>query len=203
MVATSSRKPKHGIVTVEKAPQSRGTGEQKPGGGETEEKTHPQASAGQIPDPGTAAPGGTAGQLRHQQFRQRKENGGGEHHDGKDHAAEHTVIRQGIDGAGVQGQPPGHQQIFRGGQAGPEVIGDGQGQGGPQYFTVRRTETSVRGGGLPSVQNQKKGQRQDRGGGGRLDRIFSRNTMVRRMRRHEEARRTEGPYDILFRPQCR
>lgn len=34
MVATSSRKPKHGIVTVEKAPQSRGTGEQKPGGGE-------------------------------------------------------------------------------------------------------------------------------------------------------------------------
>ena len=58
MVATSSRKPKHGIVTVEKAPQSRGTGEQKPGGGETEEKTHPQAPAGQIPDPGTAAPGG-------------------------------------------------------------------------------------------------------------------------------------------------
>lgn len=160
MVATSSRKPKHGIVTVEKAPQSRGTGEQKPGGGETEEKTHPQAPAGQIPDPGTAAPGGTAGQLR-------------------------------------------HQQILRGGQAGPEVIGDGQGQGGPQYFTVGRTETSVRGSGLPSVQNQKKGQRQDRGGGGRLDRIFSRNTMVRRMRRHGEARRTEGPYDILFRPQCR
>ena len=57
---------------------------------------------------------------------------------------EDAVIRQGIGGTGKSGQPFGHDQIFNGVQAGPEVICYSQGKGDAEDPAVRRPLGSLR-----------------------------------------------------------